>query len=149
MMIVRREITTNSMKLFTTSPFYWPLLLANESSDARDHCANERTFLSWVRLAIYMDVVSVAIFVNFHFKEQPTPLELKMSKPLGAIFWALSFVCIINGFANYIKTVARYARRRAMVQYGGKTQIVFFVVGATIIGACAAFIAADSENRRR
>ena len=140
----------SSLKLFLALPFYAPLLFPNVSSDARDHCANERTFLSWLRLSVYLSVVSVAILINFHLKHQPTRLEKQVSFPLGIIFWVLSLACLTNGFSNYIRTVAKYARRRALVQSGLKTQIVFGVVATAIIAACAVFLGveAQAENMR-
>ncbi|KAK7956078.1 uncharacterized protein PG986_005300, partial [Apiospora aurea] len=86
---------------FWSWPFLGPLLLENESSDARDHCANERTFLSYLRLSIYMAIVSVAIVVSFHLRSQPSALELRIAKPLGIIFWILAFACLLVGFGNY------------------------------------------------
>jgi uncharacterized membrane protein YidH (DUF202 family) len=135
----------NSLKLFFALPFYAPLLFPNVSSDARDHCANERTFLSWLRLSVYLNIVSVAILINFHLKHQPTPIEKKVSFPLGLIFWLLSLACLVNGFANYIRTVAKYARRRALVQSGVKTQIVFGVVATAIIAACGVFLGVEAQ----
>lgn len=96
----------------------------NDSSDARDHCANERTFLSWLRLGIYMSVVSVAIMISFHLKSQPTNIERHTAVPVGLIFWTLSMGCLAIGCANYVNTVTKYSRRQALVQNGWKTQIV-------------------------
>lgn len=107
-----------------TPPFLGPLLFPNESSDARDHCANERTFLSWLRLSVYMAVVSAAIMISFHLKSQPTAVERRLALPVGLLFWILSVACLGNGLANYIKTVKKYGRRQALVQSGWKTQIV-------------------------
>ena len=109
---------------FLTAPFFSPLLFPNNSSDARDHCANERTFLSWLRLSVYMAIVSVAIIISFHLKHEPTDIEKRLALPVGLLFWVLSFACLANGFANYVKTVTKYGRRRALVQSGWKTQIV-------------------------
>ncbi|KAF7547126.1 hypothetical protein G7046_g9104 [Stylonectria norvegica] len=83
-------------------PFLGPLLFENESSDARDHCANERTFLSYLRLSVYMAIVSVAITLSFHLKSEPTHLELRMATPLGSVFWALSAMTLFAGLGNYI-----------------------------------------------
>lgn len=69
-----------------------------------DHCANERTFLSYLRLSVTMAVVSVAIVMSFHLKHQPTQVELDMARPLGAIFWALSVITLVMGISNYIST---------------------------------------------
>jgi hypothetical protein len=71
-----------------------------------------------------MSVVSIAIVISFHIKNEPTPLELRMALPLGIIFWALAIACLALGFGNYIKTVTKYSRRMALVQTGWKTQVV-------------------------
>lgn len=110
--------------LFLSRPLLAPLLFPNESSDARDHCANERTFLSWLRLSIYMSIVSVAIVISFHLKSQPTSVEQRIALPFGLVFWLLSLACLASGLANYVKTVTKYSRRQALVQSGWKTQVV-------------------------
>jgi hypothetical protein len=84
-------------------------------------------FLSWLRLAIYMAVVSVAILISFHLKNQPSPLERKIALPFGIIFWFLALACLASGTANYIKTVEKYSKRQALVQTGWKTQLVSIV----------------------
>ncbi|KAB5572568.1 hypothetical protein GE09DRAFT_677302 [Coniochaeta sp. 2T2.1] len=117
-------------------PIFGPLLFENESSDARDHCANERTFLSYLRLSVYMAIVSVAIVLSFHLRLKATEVELRMAKPLGAIFWALSVACLAVGCANYIRTVNRYSQRAAIVQSGWKTQSVVGAIALAIVGAC-------------
>ena len=50
-----------------------------------------------------MAVVSMAIVLSFHLKHRATDVELRMAKPLGAIFWALSVACLLVGIANYIR----------------------------------------------
>ena len=117
-----------SHHLFLSKPLLGPLLFSNTSSDARDHCANERTFLSWLRLSIYMSVVSAAIVVSFHLKSQPTAIEKRAALPLGLVFWVLSLACLVSGLANYVKTVTKYSKRQALVQSGWKTQVVSVAV---------------------
>ena len=138
----------NPFKLFASRPLLAPLLFANESSDARDHCANERTFLSWLRLSVYLAVVSVAILINFHLKSQPTDLEVRLSRPLGIVFWCLALACLTTGCGIYMRTVAKYAHRRALVQSGVKTQFVFGVTATAIIAACAIFLGAEVQARQ-
>ncbi|KAL1874457.1 hypothetical protein Daus18300_003475 [Diaporthe australafricana] len=92
----------DSAASFFVWPFFGPLLFENQTSDARDHCANERTFLSYLRLSIYMAIVSVAIVLSFHLKSQPSAAELRMAKPLGLVFWVLSVACLFVGLGNYI-----------------------------------------------
>lgn len=156
---------------FVQRPWFGVLLFDNNDSDARDHCANERSksniqsrsdhckfskfqqhlschlfspsishsprqshnsrqaltptaFLSWLRLSIYMAIVSVAIMISFHLKHQPTQIEKQAALPFGIIFWLLSLACLASGLANYIKTVTKYSHREALVQSGWKTQMV-------------------------
>jgi hypothetical protein len=49
-----------------------------------------------------MAIVSMAITLSFHLKLEPTTIELRMAKPLGAIFWALSLMTLLAGLGNYI-----------------------------------------------
>ena len=49
-----------------------------------------------------MAIVSIAITMSFHVKHQPTDFELRMAKPLGGIFWALSVMMLLLGLGNYI-----------------------------------------------
>ncbi|KAJ5431541.1 hypothetical protein N7445_009273, partial [Penicillium cf. griseofulvum] len=141
--LVEEHIESQHGHIFLSRPYFGALLFENTSSDARDHCANERTFLSWLRLSIYLAVVSLAIIISFHFRDQPTGLEKRMALPLGIIFWVLSLTCLANGFANYSRTVKKYARRAALVQSGWKTQVVFTVVGTVILGSCILFLSTD------
>ncbi|KAI8629589.1 hypothetical protein F5Y19DRAFT_475577, partial [Xylariaceae sp. FL1651] len=94
--------------MFMTWPLLGPLLFENESSDARDHCANER--------------MSVAIALSFHLRSAPSTLERRMARPLGLIFWLLSVACLAAGLGNYIKTVNKYGQKKAIVQSGWRTQ---------------------------
>ncbi|KPI35526.1 uncharacterized protein AB675_10966 [Cyphellophora attinorum] len=145
---VDESFPDNPFKLFTSRPLFAPLLFPNLSSDARDHCANERTFLSWLRLSVYLAVVSVAILINFHLKSQPSDLERRLSHPLGIIFFVLSLACLATGCGIYMQTVTKYAHRRALVQSGVKTQFVFGVIASAIIAACGLFLGAEVQAQR-
>lgn len=150
---------------FLARPVFAPLLFTNESSDARDHCANERTFLSWLRLSVYMSIVSVAIIISFHLKSEPTIIEKRIALPVGLIFWVLSLACLGSGVANYVKTVTKYSRRQALVQSGWKTQVVrisiliasvrlmwrlqvFTVVACAIVAVCVLFLSTNAASSR-
>ncbi|RAL65636.1 hypothetical protein DID88_005308 [Monilinia fructigena] len=112
--------------VFCTPPLFGPLLFDNVDSDCRDHCANERTFLSYLRLSMYMTIVSLAIILSFHLKSTPTQLELR--------------------FGNYMKTVNKYSRRVAIVQSGWKTQGVLATIAVAIIAVCVLFLATSSKR---
>ncbi|KAM3508615.1 hypothetical protein MY10362_001074 [Beauveria mimosiformis] len=158
----------------TSTFFRWPILGAllfdNESSDARDHCANERTFLSYLRLSVLMAIVSVAMTLSFHLKHQPTKLERQVAKPLGAIFWVLAVLTLTVGIANYIRnvrpvpcntfarlppreadqpwrqigTVNLYSKRAAIVQSGWRTQTVLGFLSACIFGTCLVLLVTNT-----
>ncbi|KAI5920183.1 hypothetical protein F4810DRAFT_683703 [Camillea tinctor] len=131
---------------FWTWPFLGPLLFENESSDARDHCANERTFLSYLRLSVYMAVVAIAIVLSFHLKDRPSPLELRMAIPLGIIFWLLSVACLVVGLGNYIKTVNKYSRKAAIVQTGWRTQSIMSLIALSIVGTCVILLVIEKAG---
>ncbi|KAI2779106.1 hypothetical protein F4815DRAFT_204081 [Daldinia loculata] len=129
------EVNDSSISnVFWSWPILGPLLVDNESSDTRDHCANERTFLSYLRLSVYMAIVAIAIVLSFHLKSQPSDLELRMAQPLGIIFWLLSLACLILGFGNYIKTLDKYSRKVAIVQTGWRTQSIMSLIALSIVG---------------
>ncbi|KAI5818596.1 hypothetical protein BZA77DRAFT_243331, partial [Pyronema omphalodes] len=132
--------------LILSSPFVSALVFENTASDARDHCANERNFLSWLRVSMYMCIVSMAIILSFQLKTSPSPAEKKMAMPMGIVFWFLSIVCLCAGLANYLKTIEKYSKKAAIVQSGAKTQTVFTFVSASIIGACVVFIATNASR---
>ncbi|KAK3072917.1 hypothetical protein LTR53_005971 [Teratosphaeriaceae sp. CCFEE 6253] len=133
--------------VFIERPYLGPLLFDNDDSDARDHCAAERTFLSWLRLATYMAIVAVAIIMSFHLKNQPTDIERRVAMPFGLVFWFLAVACLVSGLSNYITTVNKYSRRQALVQTGTGTQIVFTVVAAAIVAACVLFLSTNATTR--
>ncbi|KAI0857639.1 hypothetical protein F4860DRAFT_351946 [Xylaria cubensis] len=128
---------------FWTWPLLGPLLFDNDSSDARDHCANERTFLASLRLSVTMSVVAVAIAVSFHLRSVPTAVEQRIAKPLGLIFWLLSVACLVVGLGNYITTVNKYSRKVAIVQSGWRTQFIMSFIAFSIFGTCIALIVVD------
>jgi len=144
--LVKQNNSYDSL-VFTERPWFGPLLFDNNSSDARDHCANERTFLSWLRLSVYMAVVSVAIMCSFHLKHQPTAIERRLALPMGIIFWLLALACMVSGVAHYYRTVTMYSRRAALVQSGWKTEVVFTVVATAIVAACVLFLSTNASTR--
>ncbi|KAI1436624.1 hypothetical protein GGR50DRAFT_650042 [Xylaria sp. CBS 124048] len=132
-----------SPNTFATFPLLGPLMFDNENSDARDHCANERTFLASLRLSVYMAVVAVAIALSFHLRSAPTALERQISKPLGLIFWLLSVTSLVAGLGNYIKTINKFSRKAAIVQSGWRTQFIMSFIALSIFGACVALLVVD------
>ncbi|EED16967.1 hypothetical protein TSTA_020250 [Talaromyces stipitatus ATCC 10500] len=143
--IVENEASSTN-HIFLARPLLGPLLFENTASDARDHCANERTFLSWIRLAIYLAIVSSAILISFHFSSQPTHIERVIALPMGIVFWCMSLACLASGFSLYVITVTKYSRRAALVQSGWKTQAVITLMATVIVGCCILFLVTQSSK---
>ncbi|KAI9758236.1 MAG: hypothetical protein M1815_004438 [Lichina confinis] len=132
--------------LFFARPLLGPLLFDNDNSEARDHCACERTFLSWLRLSVYMAIVSCAIVISFHIRNPPSNLERRMALPLGLVFWVTSLASLLSGFATYVKSVTKYSRRQALVQSGWKTQAVFVLMAVALGGTCLLLLLTDEQS---
>ncbi|KAF2667608.1 hypothetical protein BT63DRAFT_426462 [Microthyrium microscopicum] len=147
--ILVKQRNDNEGFIFARTPLLGTLLFDNVTSDARDHCANERTFLSWLRLGVYMAVVSVAIVMSFHLKTKPSQAELRVALPFGILFWLLSLACLMSGLANYVRTVMRYSERQAIVQSGWKTELVFTVVAVAIVAACVLFLSTNASSKSK
>ncbi|KAI5801565.1 hypothetical protein DFH27DRAFT_61627 [Peziza echinospora] len=123
-----------------TPPFISPLIFENTASDARDHCANERNFLSWLRLSVYLAILSIAITMSFHLQTPPTKLEAKVALPLGLVFWALALLTLATGLGNYLGTIEKYRKKSAVVQAGWKTQTVGFFYVSRVWGVCGLIV---------
>ena len=89
-----------------------------------------------------MAIVSVAIMISFHLKQQPTAVEKRVALPFGIIFWLLALACLGSGLSNYIRTVTRYSKRQALVQSGWKTQMVSFAV---LVACGSNYLLVDAE----
>lgn len=124
-------------------PWNAPLLIHNEQSEVRDFCANERTFLSYLRLAVYLAIVAVAIILSFHLSNKPSPAERVVALPLGIVFGVLAIGAFVNGIVRYLAVVEGYGRRKAVVQSGVGTQIMFGILVVVIVGTCIFFLVVD------
>ena len=164
---------SNRRNHILTPPLHTPLLLPNSSSEVRDLLASERTYLSNLRLALYLALVAGAITVQFNFDPDPSianppgvspddpTVPSKPSNPnnpstpgdptkptptgkrepskhvavaLGAVFALASLTWMGMAVGNYARTVEGYARRRAIVQSGWKTQVVMGCGGVLVLG---------------
>ncbi|KAI7851815.1 hypothetical protein BDC45DRAFT_515110 [Circinella umbellata] len=79
------------------------LLLENKASVARDHLANERTYLAWLRTSLSLITVGVAITQMYHLSPGDTTGmdHRKMGRSIGAIFVTFSILFLYFGNARY------------------------------------------------
>lgn len=57
----------SAYRLFWCHPWHKPIIMANQTSEVRDLCANERTYLAWIKLAIAMGSAAATMLLNFRF----------------------------------------------------------------------------------
>ncbi len=50
--------------------------VCKESNDEMWELISQTAFLSWLKLSVYMAIVSVAIVLSFHLKSEPTALGM-------------------------------------------------------------------------
>ncbi|KAI8367768.1 hypothetical protein BD560DRAFT_331210 [Blakeslea trispora] len=88
----------------------WPtsLYLENKASVARDHLANERTFLAWIRTSLSIISVGIGITQLFHLNKDQSnhhllweSIYIDRGKSLGLGFIATGISYILFAFIRY------------------------------------------------
>jgi putative membrane protein len=87
------------------------------SNRARDHLANERTFLAWVRTAAAIVVFGFAIGRFSIAMRQLTVLQGHPVRTAGLSVW-MGASSIVAGVAMAIAGLVRYRRTRAQLDMG-------------------------------
>ncbi|ORY94172.1 hypothetical protein BCR43DRAFT_461651, partial [Syncephalastrum racemosum] len=84
------------------------LLLENTASVARDHLANERTFLAWLRTSLTLVTVGVAITQLYHLAPGDTRgiNHQRLGRVVGALFVSFSMLFLYFGNARYFHSQA-------------------------------------------
>ncbi|KAG0366789.1 hypothetical protein BGX24_003536 [Mortierella sp. AD032] len=91
------------------------LTLENKGSIARDHLANERTYLAWLRTSLSLITVGVAVTQLFRLQTTDANNQLiqvsEMGRPLGGSFIALGMLFLWLG-------TSRYFHNQSVLSYG-------------------------------
>jgi putative membrane protein len=105
--------------------------MVEDSNRARDHLANERTFLAWVRTSVAIVVFGFAIGRFAIAMRQLTAFQGHASKTTGISVW-MGMISILAGVAMMIAGGARYRKTRALLEEG-KFQPAGFIVDLVTI----------------
>lgn len=91
--------------------------MADNPNRARDHLANERTFLAWVRTGVAIVVFGFAIGRFAIAMRQLTALEGHGMRTVGFSVW-MGTASIIAGIVMVVAGLGRYRRTRAQLEAG-------------------------------
>jgi putative membrane protein len=100
--------------------------VVENSNRARDHLANERTFLAWVQTSVAIVVFGFAIGRFAIAMRQLTEFQGHVSKTAGLSVW-MGMSAILAGVAMMVAGLARYRKTRAQLDEG-KFEPAGFVV---------------------
>ncbi len=108
--------------------------MVEDSNRARDHLANERTFLAWVRTSVAIVVFGFAIGRFAIAMRQLTAFQGVASKTTGLSVW-MGMSSILAGVVMVVAGLARYRRTRAQLDEGKFEPAGFIVDLVTILTA--------------
>lgn len=114
-------------------PSLEPALMEN-SNRARDHLANERTFLAWLRTSVAVVVFGFAIGRFAIALQQLTAIQGHAAKSTGFSVW-MGASSILVGVAMAVAGLIRYRRTRAQLDEGRFEPAGFLVDLVTILTA--------------
>jgi putative membrane protein len=101
------------------------------SNRARDHLANERTFLAWVRTSVAIVVFGFAIGRFAIAMRQLTEFQGRGSRTTGFSVW-MGMSAILAGVALMVAGLGRYRKTRAQLDEG-KFEPAGFIVDLVAI----------------
>jgi putative membrane protein len=116
--------------------------IANErNADARDHLANERTLLAWIRtsigiMAFGFVVAKFSLFVRqfaFLVGKEGTPNQGMLSFTMGTILVGVGSVVLILSFIRYKQTRQQLLRRSYAPSTGFVLALVLTIIVISLV----------------
>ena len=106
--------------------------MVENSNRARDHLANERTFLAWVRTSVAIVVFGFAIGRFAIALRQLAKFQGQVSRTTGLSVW-MGMISILAGVAMVMAGLVRYRKTRSQLEEGKFEPAGFIVDLVTIL----------------
>lgn len=126
-------------QVFLHWPFFKYFFVRISTSEARDFCAIERNFMSWMKTSLYLAMAGATVLINIRLpmignnNDAIRELSDRISASLGYIFFALSALTLLNSMLNYIHAVAGYAQKQSVVENTILTQILVALLALSVL----------------
>ncbi|CAH1760671.1 5048_t:CDS:2 [Entrophospora sp. SA101] len=112
------------------------LVLENRASVARDHLANERTFLAWLRTSLSFISIGIAITQLFRLNLNGKKSDDKVGKPLGLTFVVLGIIFLVIGIIRYFHSQYLMTQGNFPASRGS----IIFVTAVTVVSLAACLV---------
>ncbi|RCH87850.1 hypothetical protein CU097_009835 [Rhizopus azygosporus] len=123
--------------------FDYSILTSNDVSMARDMLANERNWLTWLRLSCTLIILGFTVLLRLRL---PDPSEEAINnhptRPIGYVFIAVGLGCLFVGVGKYFKNQRLLIKQATFVQAGWGS---FVMVGILAIFTCTIMIIASTS----
>ncbi|KAI5954623.1 hypothetical protein KGF54_002399 [Candida jiufengensis] len=129
---------------------YKSLTLENKGSVARDHMANERTFLAWLRTSLSFITLGIGVTQLFRLEKPNTKVHTtnsiillandlkgddlkKYGKPLGAIFIIIGILTLLFGFNRYFYVQKLLTKNFYPATRLGIMVLIFLIISVILV----------------
>lgn len=110
------------------------IALENKGSVARDHMANERTFLAWMRTSLSFITIGIGVTQLFRLQDKAdsgghnAQALKRFGKPLGSLFVILGIITLIFGTVRFFKV-----QRMLTKNYYPATRLALVLLISTVL----------------